>query len=419
MLSFGTRTQDKDQSTSVSGSLPRYAVIAITAGLIVLVATVILAPKTAPGFGPAIALAAASVFVLLKEETSPRRSNFSRPLLAYLGCVILATMASTDRSLSYPDLARTSAFVLVAIFVAAVASDDNVRRWLVGAIGLSTTVLGSIAVIETLSTVADNQQGGRRGYYWTGFWEGYPEIALFSSLGTAILLGIALTSRRRSLKAAGIIAAIPPILFIALSYARAAWIALGLAFCWTAYLFAKRYNRTRLFWWLAAVAVVWLAWARLANVKVPTEDVPLVSVASFQIAMGSRLEIWGDTLAMIDDYPWLGSGPGTYDQVFKGQYAPTAIGFHAHNSFLHVAAETGIPSAICFGWIWWVILRDSYRRTIRPRPIEFAIHLALVVFFTRILLDHFFAGLPSSWRSGLLGFTLMGLGTGWGSKAEE
>lgn len=404
---------------SVPPTLPRFATIGITIGLVVLIAAVLIAPKTDPGFGPAAVLAAASAFVLLREETSPWRSNFSRPLLAYMACVVLATMASTNRALSYPDLARTSSFVLVAALAATVASHSNLRRWLVGAIGMSTAILGSIAVAEMLARFLPYKQGVRLGNTWTGFWEGYPEIALFSSIGAAILLGIAVTSRRRSLKAAGIVAAIPPVLFIALSYARAAWIALGLAFCWAAYVFAKRYNRTRFFWWLAAIAVVWLAWARLANFKLPTEDAPLVSFASFQVALGSRLDIWRDTLAMIDDYPWLGSGPGTYDQVFKGHYAPTAIGFHAHNSFLHVAAETGIPSAICFGWIWWVILRDSYRRTVQPRPIEFAIHLALVVLFTRILLDHFFAGLPSSTRTGLLGFVLMGLGTGWGSKAEE
>ena len=406
MWTFGV----SDRTTT---SLPRSVIIGISVALVAVVLAALFAPKTDPGLGPAVALAAATIFILVNEERSPRRANVARPLLASLACVILATVASTNRAVSYPELARTSAFVLVAALVAIVASDTAVRRWLVGAIGMSTAILGSIAALETIATPPRSLETGRRGYYWTGFWEGYPELALFSSLGAAILLGIALTSKRRSLKAAGLITSIPPILFIALSYARAAWIALGLAFCWIAYLFAKRYNRMRLFWWLAGIAVVWLAWARIANVKVPNEPEPLVSVASFQIAMGSRLEIWRDTLTMIDDSPWLGSGPGTYDTVFRGRYAPTLIGFHAHNSFLHVAAETGIPAMLCFGWIWWVILRDSYRRTHRPAPIEFAIHLALVVFFTRILLDHFFAGLPSSWRSGLVGFAVIGLGTGY------
>ena len=48
----------------------------------------------------------------------------------------------------------------------------------------------------------------------------------------------------------------------------------------------------------------------------------------------------------VADHPLLGTGPGTYHETFKGQYAPKAIGFHAHNMFLHVAAETGIPAMI-------------------------------------------------------------------------
>ena len=72
---------------------------------------------------------------------------------------------------------------------------------------------------------------------------------------------------------------------------------------------------------------------------------------------GLRIGIWTSTLAMITDHPFIGIGWGAfksvypnYDYYLKG--ANVEI-FHAHNIFLHHAAEVGIIGAMAFFWYFF------------------------------------------------------------------
>lgn len=70
-----------------------------------------------------------------------------------------------------------------------------------------------------------------------------------------------------------------------------------------------------------------------------------------------RVGIWISTFAMIADHPFIGIGWGAfksvypnYDYYLKG--ADVEI-FHAHNIFLHQAAEVGIIGAMAFFWYFF------------------------------------------------------------------
>lgn len=65
-----------------------------------------------------------------------------------------------------------------------------------------------------------------------------------------------------------------------------------------------------------------------------------------------RLALWESTIAMIMDKPFLGIGWGAYWMVYPDydffiNNASTKI-FHAHNMYLNIAAEIGIPGLITF-----------------------------------------------------------------------
>jgi O-antigen ligase len=62
----------------------------------------------------------------------------------------------------------------------------------------------------------------------------------------------------------------------------------------------------------------------------------------------SRLSIWRDDLRLIHLHPWLGTGLGTFpiafttvQTTFLGQFVN-----HAHNDYLEVASDLGIPAAL-------------------------------------------------------------------------
>lgn len=56
-----------------------------------------------------------------------------------------------------------------------------------------------------------------------------------------------------------------------------------------------------------------------------------------------RLELWRGALEIVRDHPLFGVGPSNYKDVIAGYLSPALDGMAAHNSWLHVASETGIP----------------------------------------------------------------------------
>ena len=74
-------------------------------------------------------------------------------------------------------------------------------------------------------------------------------------------------------------------------------------------------------------------------------------------SVGVRVGIWVSTIAMISDHPFAGIGWGAYQFVYP-QYNyyvadPNIIIYHAHNIYLHHAAEIGIVGALAFFWYFF------------------------------------------------------------------
>ena len=70
-----------------------------------------------------------------------------------------------------------------------------------------------------------------------------------------------------------------------------------------------------------------------------------------------RVGIWVSTIAMISDHPFAGIGWGAYQFVYP-QYNyyiadSNIIIYHAHNLYLHHAAEIGIVGALAFFWYFF------------------------------------------------------------------
>ncbi len=73
-----------------------------------------------------------------------------------------------------------------------------------------------------------------------------------------------------------------------------------------------------------------------------------------------RLQVWRDALALVSAHPWLGSGFGSFADVYpQVQTAlPEKIVEHAHNDYLQVAVELGVPTALLlFAAIAWLVVR--------------------------------------------------------------
>jgi putative inorganic carbon (HCO3(-)) transporter len=93
----------------------------------------------------------------------------------------------------------------------------------------------------------------------------------------------------------------------------------------------------------------------------------LASPASFQQRLRSgwnphdpntrnRIELFGTTLRLIQDHPWLGVGQRVSLEApkYRGSLEfPDWMYLHMHNNFLQIAAERGIPGLVL--WLWFML----------------------------------------------------------------
>ena len=78
-----------------------------------------------------------------------------------------------------------------------------------------------------------------------------------------------------------------------------------------------------------------------------------------------RVEIWSRAVYMIKDFPFTGVGMGSYDRVAGLLYPFFSSGnnshYHAHNIFLQIAVDLGIPGLIAWLAILFLIVLHSWQ----------------------------------------------------------
>lgn len=85
-----------------------------------------------------------------------------------------------------------------------------------------------------------------------------------------------------------------------------------------------------------------------------------------EISLSGRPEIWSRALYAIQDFPFTGTGLGTFRRVVHLLYplftiSPDTDIAHAHNLFLQVALDLGLPGLIAYLAILWIALVIGWR----------------------------------------------------------
>lgn len=101
-----------------------------------------------------------------------------------------------------------------------------------------------------------------------------------------------------------------------------------------------------------------------------------------------RIEIWKDSLRSIIKHPLLGVGVGNFPVVVGEDLSRAKAGSSAHNLYLHIAAELGIPALILALWFLWFLLKKIYMNFLAPStqhlaPIYFG---SLLIFLPWVLI---------------------------------
>lgn len=122
-------------------------------------------------------------------------------------------------------------------------------------------------------------------------------------------------------------------------------------------------------------------------------------------SMEMRLALWESSVAMIMDHPLLGIGWGSFLKVYP-EYdfyinnAATEM-FHAHNLYLHYAAEIGVIGAAAYFWYFFGTMFTAFRssgteESFLVRRFELGCGLALVTVALGGISDNVLFNIPSS-----------------------
>jgi putative inorganic carbon (HCO3(-)) transporter len=168
---------------------------------------------------------------------------------------------------------------------------------------------------------------------------------------------------------------------IVLTQSRSGWVGLvgGVYISLILWGFTLKRSKKRLIIWLLVAlftaaglgGILWAGPERIANIwNDPAQDTVIGQLGTLNF----RKEVWQWGIAAVQDFPFTGTGLGTFRQVVKRLY-PLNVPFdydiaHAHNIFLQVALDSGIPGLIAYLALlfvavrtgWWVARRDEVLR---------------------------------------------------------
>jgi len=207
-----------------------------------------------------------------------------------------------------------------------------------------------------------------------------------------IILGLFLTRQPRKFMprrlGLGILACVL-LLLIGLTYSRGAWIGflvgLIIVFAYKVFRSSKRVRVLSAL--LIIVLVIGIFFLLPSAIKGRIESVGTIGGSGLV-----RLKLWQEALGIIKDFPLFGAGLNTYMAVSLKYSIPGGGNgmSYAHNSYLQMAAETGLAGLVCFLWILVRFFRLEFRAlSLRDSPL-WGYSLGLLAGISAFLVHSFF-----------------------------
>lgn len=208
--------------------------------------------------------------------------------------------------------------------------------------------IGNIQILTSLTERTETRQKSQRFLIWT-----------------TLLFGVILVLTSANL---------------ALTLTRAAWVSVAVATLFIGCYFVNSTLLTRISWKQTLLGLTFIS-VVFCTLIVNTESrravigvLPQHIKARFQTMithptgfMSERPQWWRTSLQLIQKYPLTGVGLGRfrYEYQQNGPDEQYYTPYHAHNIYLHIAAEQGIPSLFLFLWMLIIICRQVFaiRRT--------------------------------------------------------
>ncbi len=304
----------------------------------------------------------------------PREGLFGA-LILLLVILLLSGGFAWSYPLAIKETLKWLLMVLAYIYTRATIRDDRATRALLTALfltGSAEALMGAVQFIVPLGPPAFAVGPFIRAHGMFGQpnpFAGY--------LGTILPLALAMMlvphpGRFRTIATGGFLLVG---LGILLSVSRGAWLGLAVSLSIMALAWSPR-ARALVVPLVAGLALfIGLALAGVLPASLATRitsatenfgvfDVRTVTLTSENFAVVERMAHWQAGWGMLNDYPFLGVGPGNYPAAYEEYFiAPwkDPLG-HAHNYYLNMAAEAGVPGLLALLLVLGLTFRGLWRR---------------------------------------------------------
>ncbi len=319
----------------------------------------------------------------------------------YVGWLLLAATFSKDPAHSVYFTRKEWLFVAIPIGIY-LFQFEKIRSRVVTSLAIGVLVVSVYAMIEFYTgTHWLNMEGWKfvpiPVEYVAGTFFRPLEFANYYATAAILILGwvaggSAKWDRRQKLLIA---AATLAMLAAVLTFRRgpAVYTAIGLIFI----MVAKR--KSWLWYGASVLAAAVIMSAALPEVRTRyTSDMTWDASSAYE---GSRLFIWKNSLALIERSPLFGVGNGNFMGEYRQQVGSKVkevyVHGHSHNDIINTAAIGGIPCALFFVGMWWVIIWYMWRGWRDPgfseadRRLFFASLVAALVYLLTSLTESSFA----------------------------
>lgn len=337
---------------------------------------------------PAIVFAVLAIIVVLAvyatamllRHPAPGSQPLLVPLLAWIGCATLATLAGFDPPHGAFFLGLSAMGILWHCALVRFYAERDVTGAIFWSYLLSGTLASAAAIAMVLTRTPASLYALAHGRA-TGTFVLPGELAAYLIVLLPIAFAIARIGRPAALRALAWTALAIGCIALVMTYSRTGWIGFAAAAAFLMLMRARRFSRAG----VAAAGVVVAAAIALVLVLFNSHHDPSEDY--------TRIAIWQAAVAIVDRFPLTGVGPFDFPRLYALVHVPDAdaTAFHAHSLYLTLFAELGVLGLGTFLWTLWRFVLELRSRVARSSPgatlLAFAVTAGLVGVAVQGLID--------------------------------